>query len=156
MNDYTGVKKLQRTRDGRIVAGVASGIGRYVGVDPNIIRIGLGIATFFGGLGVAIYAAGWLLLPDEGKDTSIVQDLVEKQKAGTAPWQQHGPRSGHPGPHGRDANGWQQATGDGSPYQYPGAPSGQGTYTPPSDPLKDAPVDRPETPPQSGEQRPQG
>ncbi|RBQ21348.1 hypothetical protein DP939_01085 [Spongiactinospora rosea] len=149
MNDYTGVKKLQRTRDGRIVAGVASGIGRYIGVDPNIIRIGLGIATFFGGLGVAIYAAGWLLLPDEGKDTSIVQDLVEKQKAGTAPWQQHGPKSGH------QAGGWAQETSGGSPYEYPGptGPTASGTYT---DPLKDAPVDRPETPPQSGEQRPQG
>ncbi|WP_051864144.1 PspC domain-containing protein [Streptosporangium roseum] len=79
-NDFSGVKQLRRTKDGRIVAGVASGLGRYIGIDPNIIRAALAIATFFGGLGVGIYAIGWLLLPDESKDRSIVQDLVDKNK----------------------------------------------------------------------------
>ncbi|MEU8379460.1 PspC domain-containing protein [Streptosporangium sp. NPDC048865] len=79
-NDFTGVKKLQRTRDGRIVAGVASGLGRYIGVDPNIIRAALAIATFFGGLGVAVYAIGWILLPDENKDRSVLQDVIDKNK----------------------------------------------------------------------------
>jgi phage shock protein PspC (stress-responsive transcriptional regulator) len=96
MNDYnSGAKKLRRTRKGRIVAGVCSGIGDYIGVDANIIRIALAIATFFGGLGVGIYAIGWLLLPDEDKDTSIVQDLIDKQRnqsrwqdAPPADWQQ--------------------------------------------------------------------
>ncbi|GAA4226949.1 phage shock protein PspC (stress-responsive transcriptional regulator) [Streptosporangium album] len=79
-NDFSGVKQLRRTRDGRIIAGVASGLGRYTGIDPNIIRVALAIASFFGGLGVGIYAIGWLLLPDEGKNSSIVQDLVDKNK----------------------------------------------------------------------------
>ncbi|GAA4197126.1 hypothetical protein GCM10022252_45620 [Streptosporangium oxazolinicum] len=79
-NDFTGVKKLQRTRDGRIIAGVASGIGRYIGVDPNIIRAALAVATFFGGLGVAVYAIGWVLLPDEHKDRSVLQDVIDKNK----------------------------------------------------------------------------
>ncbi|WP_406311524.1 PspC domain-containing protein [Streptosporangium sp. NBC_01639] len=79
-NDFSGTKQLRRTRDGRIVAGVASGLGRYIGIDPNIIRVALAIATFFGGLGVGIYAIGWLLLPDESKDRSIVQDLVDNNK----------------------------------------------------------------------------
>ncbi|MEU4539788.1 PspC domain-containing protein [Streptosporangium sp. NPDC023825] len=79
-NDFTGVKKLQRTRDGRIIAGVASGLGRYIGVDPNIIRAALAIATFFGGLGVAVYAVGWVLLPDENKDRSVLQDVIDKNK----------------------------------------------------------------------------
>lgn len=79
-NDFSGVKQLRRTRDGRIVAGVASGLGRYIGVDPNIIRAALAIATFFGGLGVAVYAIGWLLLPEESKDRSVLQDLIDKNK----------------------------------------------------------------------------
>ncbi|GAA0823140.1 PspC domain-containing protein [Streptosporangium amethystogenes subsp. fukuiense] len=79
-NDFSGVKQLRRTRDGRIVAGVASGLGRYAGVDPNIIRAALAIATFFGGLGVAIYAIGWVLLPEENKDRSVLQDLIDKNK----------------------------------------------------------------------------
>ncbi|MFF5109835.1 PspC domain-containing protein [Streptosporangium sp. NPDC000509] len=79
-NDFTGVKKLQRTKDGRIIAGVASGLGRYIGVDPNIIRAALAIATFFGGLGIAVYAIGWVLLPDERKDRSLLQDVIDKNK----------------------------------------------------------------------------
>ncbi|MFI6509447.1 PspC domain-containing protein [Streptosporangium sp. NPDC050855] len=79
-NDFSGVKKLQRTRDGRIVAGVASGLGRYTGIDPNIIRAALAVATFFGGLGVAVYAIGWVLLPEEGHERSVLQDVIDKNK----------------------------------------------------------------------------
>ncbi|GIH79000.1 PspC domain-containing protein [Planobispora longispora] len=79
-NNFSGVKQLRRTRDGRVIAGVASGLGRYIGIDPNIIRVGLAVACVFGGAGVAVYAVGWLLLPDEGKDRSILQDLIDKNK----------------------------------------------------------------------------
>ncbi|GAA3535716.1 hypothetical protein GCM10022419_014220 [Nonomuraea rosea] len=79
MSEYN-VKKLRRTHKGRIVAGVCSGIGEYVGIDANLVRIGLAIATLFGGLGVGVYAIGWLLMPDEESDSSIVQDLLNKQQ----------------------------------------------------------------------------
>ncbi|WP_433352014.1 PspC domain-containing protein [Microtetraspora malaysiensis] len=78
----SSVRQLRRTRDGRIVAGVCSGVGQYIGVDANILRVALAVATFFGGLGVGIYAVAWLLIPEEGKDASIVQDLVNKNKDG--------------------------------------------------------------------------
>ncbi|MER6512093.1 MULTISPECIES: PspC domain-containing protein [unclassified Nonomuraea] len=82
MNEYSehNVKKLRRTNKGRMIAGVCSGIGEYVGIDANLIRVGLAIATLFGGAGVGLYAIGWLLLPDEERDTSIVQDLISKQQ----------------------------------------------------------------------------
>ncbi|MGW4423244.1 PspC domain-containing protein [Streptosporangium sp. NPDC004631] len=79
-NDFSPVRQLRRTRDGRIIAGVASGLGRYIGIDPNIIRAVLAVASLFGGLGVGIYVIGWLLLPDEGKNRSILQDLVDRNK----------------------------------------------------------------------------
>ncbi|HUR01441.1 MAG TPA: PspC domain-containing protein [Nonomuraea sp.] len=85
MSEYSN-KKLRRTNNGRIIAGVCSGIGEYVGIDANLIRIGLAIVTLFGGLGVGVYAVGWLLMPEEGRDTSIVQDLLAKQQAKST-WQ---------------------------------------------------------------------
>ena len=89
MNEFNS-KQLRRTRKGRIIAGVCSGVGEYVGIDANLIRIGLAVLTLFGGLGVGVYAIGWLLMPEEGKDSSIVQDLVEKQQqkshGGSSPW----------------------------------------------------------------------
>ncbi|MGW0802646.1 PspC domain-containing protein [Nonomuraea sp. NPDC002799] len=79
MSEYN-VKKLRRTHKGRIVAGVCSGIGEYVGIDANLVRIALAVVTLFGGLGVGVYAIGWLLMPDEDSDTSIVQDMISKQQ----------------------------------------------------------------------------
>src|SRR5689334_1010893 len=85
------VKQLRRTRQGRIVAGVCSGVGEYVGIDPNILRVALAVATFFGGLGVGVYAVAWLLVPEQDKPTSILQDLIDKQR------QQRDARRGTPG-----------------------------------------------------------
>ncbi|GAA2614928.1 PspC domain-containing protein [Actinomadura fulvescens] len=73
-------KQLRRTRDGRMIAGVCSGAGRYLGVDPNIIRLVLATFSIFGGAGVLLYAAAWVLIPEEGAPSSIAEDLVQKGK----------------------------------------------------------------------------
>jgi phage shock protein PspC (stress-responsive transcriptional regulator) len=115
-NDFSGVKQLRRTRDGRIVAGVASGLGRYIGIDPNIIRAALAVATFFGGLGVGIYAIGWLLLPDESKDRSIIQDLVDKNKDNPV-WQDAKAKAEQGW--AKAEQGWTKATHQNQAPQYP-------------------------------------
>ncbi|GAA5068274.1 phage shock protein PspC (stress-responsive transcriptional regulator) [Thermocatellispora tengchongensis] len=125
MNEITGVKKLRRTQRGRIIAGVCSGIGEYTGIDANIIRIALAIASFFGGLGVGVYAIGWLLLPDENKDTSIVQDLINKQRAD-----------------GTWGGNWHSAT-DQPPY---GVPQQQQPYPPQAPYVAPEPSDAPAAP----------
>src|SRR5512140_224432 len=66
MNEGAKPRRLERTREGRVIAGVCSGFGEYLGVDANILRIALAVFTVFGGSGVLIYALGWLLVPDEG------------------------------------------------------------------------------------------
>jgi phage shock protein PspC (stress-responsive transcriptional regulator) len=71
-------KQLRRTRDGRIVAGVCSGAARYLGVDANILRLGLAAFTVFGGAGVLVYALAWVLIPEEGQPSSIAEDLIKK------------------------------------------------------------------------------
>jgi phage shock protein PspC (stress-responsive transcriptional regulator) len=118
-NDFSGVKQLRRTRDGRIVAGVASGLGRYIGIDPNIIRAALAVATFFGGLGVGIYAIGWLLLPDENKDRSIIQDLVDKNKDNPV-WQDAKAKAEQGW--AKAEQGWTKATHQNQAPQYPAPP----------------------------------
>ena len=44
---------------------MAGGVGRYLGVDPNVVRLALVVLTFTNGLGALLYLAGWALLPDE-------------------------------------------------------------------------------------------
>src|SRR2546423_2011304 len=58
-------KRLVRTTDDRVIAGVAGGLGRYFGVDPVLFRVGLIALVFLGGAGVVLYGVAWLLVPDE-------------------------------------------------------------------------------------------
>jgi phage shock protein PspC (stress-responsive transcriptional regulator) len=76
--EKTTSKQLRRTHDGRILAGVCSGAGQFLGVDANIVRLGLAVFTIFGGAGIALYAIAWLLIPEEGARTSVAEDLFKK------------------------------------------------------------------------------
>jgi phage shock protein PspC (stress-responsive transcriptional regulator) len=60
-------RRLTRARDGRVVAGVCQGAARYFDVDPVIFRIVLAVLTVFGGAGVVLYVAAWLLVPEESQ-----------------------------------------------------------------------------------------
>ena len=53
---------VARRNDGRIVAGVAAGIGAHLGVDANVVRLAFVVLTLAGGLGLLLYGAGWLLM----------------------------------------------------------------------------------------------
>ncbi|MBD8868597.1 PspC domain-containing protein [Nocardioides donggukensis] len=59
---------LRRSRTDRRVAGVAGGLGRHLDIDPIILRVGFVVLAFFGGAGLLLYAAGWLLLPEDGDE----------------------------------------------------------------------------------------
>jgi phage shock protein PspC (stress-responsive transcriptional regulator) len=60
-----------------MLAGVASGIARYLGVDATIVRVVLAVLTLVGGAGVPLYLAGWLLIPEEGASQSIASELIQ-------------------------------------------------------------------------------
>jgi phage shock protein C len=70
---------LRRTREGKMIAGVCSGLERQFGWDANILRLVWAVATFFtGGTAAIAYAIAWVLIPEEGRETSIAQDLINK------------------------------------------------------------------------------
>jgi phage shock protein PspC (stress-responsive transcriptional regulator) len=58
-------KQLSRPKHNRVIAGVCSGIGEYLGVDPVVIRLLLVVATLMGGSGILIYLVAWVLIPEE-------------------------------------------------------------------------------------------
>jgi phage shock protein PspC (stress-responsive transcriptional regulator) len=55
MADDERPRRLVRSSDDRVVAGVSGGLGAYFGVDSLIFRIGFVLSIFFGGLGVLAY-----------------------------------------------------------------------------------------------------
>lgn len=65
--------RLRRSVDDRKVAGVAGGLARHLDIDPVILRVAFVVLAFFGGAGLLLYAAGWLLVPEEGSDRASVQ-----------------------------------------------------------------------------------
>jgi len=58
-------RELVRPRQGRMVAGVAQGLANRYDVPVVLIRVVLALLTFGGGLGLALYAAGWFLIRSE-------------------------------------------------------------------------------------------
>jgi signal transduction histidine kinase len=54
---------LRRDRAHGVVGGVCAWLGRRLGIDPMILRIGFVVAAGAGGLGVILYALAWALLP---------------------------------------------------------------------------------------------
>lgn len=67
---------LYRPAHDRMLAGVASGMALYLGIDVMLVRIALVVLCFVGGIGLPLYLASWLLIPEEGADRSIAADFV--------------------------------------------------------------------------------
>lgn len=59
-------KKLTRSADDRMLAGVAGGLAEYVEIDPAIVRLIFVIIALFGGgiTGIVIYAVLWIVMPE--------------------------------------------------------------------------------------------
>ncbi|MEX2487739.1 MAG: PspC domain-containing protein, partial [Nitriliruptoraceae bacterium] len=74
-------RRLRRSRDERILGGVAGGLGRHFGVDPVLIRITFLALVFAGGFGVIVYGLLWLLLPVESADAPPAARPVTTQQS---------------------------------------------------------------------------
>ncbi|WP_299821040.1 PspC domain-containing protein [uncultured Pontibacter sp.] len=60
----TNVKKLFRDTDDKKIAGVASGIAKYFGVDVAVVRILFLVFIFLGGFGILAYVVLWIAVPE--------------------------------------------------------------------------------------------
>ena len=59
-------KRLYRSRDDRMLAGVAGGMADYLGIDPTIVRLLWVLAFLPGGVpGFLLYGLCWLIIPNE-------------------------------------------------------------------------------------------
>ena len=72
-DDLRNVDRLRRTTGAnKYVAGVAGGVARHFDIDPAIVRVLFVVLTFFGGTGLMLYGALWLLLPADDGDQAII------------------------------------------------------------------------------------
>lgn len=71
-------KTLYRSDSNAIIAGVCGGIGEYFEVDPTFIRVVFVLFTLFGGSGILVYLALWLLVPSRNHGRFSFQEIKEK------------------------------------------------------------------------------
>lgn len=60
-------RKLYRSRNQRMVAGVCGGLAEYFNVDATLIRVLFLVLAVVGGSGLAIYLVMWIIVPGAGK-----------------------------------------------------------------------------------------
>ena len=68
-------KRLVRSRNDRMIAGVAGGLAATLNIDPLLVRIVLLALAFLNGFGFMLYLALWLLVPNED---SVAVDAREQ------------------------------------------------------------------------------
>ena len=65
-------KRLYRSRNDKILAGICGGIGKYLDIDPIIIRLIFIVLLLTVGSGILIYLIAWILIPLEPEDADFV------------------------------------------------------------------------------------
>ncbi len=58
-------KRLYRSRDDRMIAGVCGGLGEYFSIDPTIVRLILLFLMLWGGGGILVYILAWIVIPEQ-------------------------------------------------------------------------------------------
>ena len=69
------MKRLVRTRDDSVLAGVCGGFGRYFNLDSALVRLLWLFFTIFGGSGVLAYLVAVFIIPDE----STAKDVTPRR-----------------------------------------------------------------------------
>lgn len=60
-------RKLYRSRNQRMIAGVCGGLADYFNVDATLVRVLFLLLAVFGGTGLVIYIVMWVIVPDVSK-----------------------------------------------------------------------------------------
>lgn len=76
------MKRLYRSNENKMIAGIAGGLAEYFGVDPVLIRLIWIISIFFGGAGIFAYLIGWLIIPEGESDAEQEANEVGMQGVG--------------------------------------------------------------------------
>ena len=82
--EIPAIRRLERSRSDRMIAGVSGGLARYFEIHPAVFRVGFVVLTLLGGAGLLIYAAAALVIPDEGKQDSVATAALRDRR--DRPW----------------------------------------------------------------------
>lgn len=74
-------KKLYRSRENRVFAGIMGGLGEFFGIDPVLLRLGYLILTVFTGFvpGIVGYILAIFIIPEAPHMTPSKSAVAEKK-----------------------------------------------------------------------------
>ncbi|GEP35690.1 hypothetical protein NSZ01_34580 [Nocardioides szechwanensis] len=72
-DEVRNLGRIRRSAYDRKVAGVAGGLARHFDIDPIILRVAFVVLSFFGGAGLIVYGACWILVPDERTEDATIR-----------------------------------------------------------------------------------
>jgi phage shock protein PspC (stress-responsive transcriptional regulator) len=74
-------RRLTRSREDRVIAGVCGGFARYFNIDPVFTRIAAVALAFVGGAGLLLYLAALLLMPSDEGDAPVATSGEGRNRA---------------------------------------------------------------------------
>lgn len=88
-------KRLYRSRQQRVFAGVCGGLGEYFDVDPAFVRILTVLLVFAHGIGLIAYLVAWIAMPkaplsttatvEPGETAAVTEEAVFEVQAQPKP-----------------------------------------------------------------------
>lgn len=69
-------RRLCRSKNDQVIAGVCGGLGHYFGIDPVLVRIGFVALAFAGGAGILIYILAAIIMPEAKPDEDVPRSEV--------------------------------------------------------------------------------
>lgn len=73
-------KRLRRSVTDKRICGVCGGIGEYLGIDPNLIRLGWAAISLFAGSGVILYIIAAVILPEGEREEKDLNDILHPEQ----------------------------------------------------------------------------
>ncbi len=83
------MKRLYRSSQDCLIAGVASGLGEYFDIDPVLIRVLFIAGLFLSGISAVLYLTLWIIMPQ--RKPSLLANAPESARAITPEFQQEEP-----------------------------------------------------------------
>ena len=79
------VRRATRDTQQPLIGGVAAGLARHLGLPVLWLRVGFVCAALLGGMGVALYAGLWLVLPSDSRFPREAPGLESASRSGRRP-----------------------------------------------------------------------
>lgn len=64
-------KRLYRSNDEKMIAGVCGGLAEALDIDPTIVRVVFVLLALLGGHGILLYLILWLVMPRQDQVKTI-------------------------------------------------------------------------------------